>query len=182
MGAMGRMVALLRGINVGKGRSVPMAALRELCGEIGWQDVSTYIQSGNVVFSSTQKPAALEAAIEQAIAKRFGMKVPVIVRTARQWASYPAKNPFPDVARETPGWLLLFVAKEKPAAGAEERLEAKGQAGEKVGRAGDGLWIHYPKGVGRSKLSPVLIDKLLGSAATSRNYRTVIKLKEMLEA
>src|SRR5262245_9998041 len=85
--AMERRVALLRGINVG-GRSLPMAGLRELCAALGWQEVRTYIQSGNVVFDSAKAPAALEDELEQAIAKTFGMKVPVIVRTAKQWTAY----------------------------------------------------------------------------------------------
>src|SRR6187455_2117336 len=78
--AMERRVALLRGINVG-GRVLPMAALRELCEALGWKDVRTYIQSGNVVFASDKAPAALETELEAAITDRFGMKVPVIVRT-----------------------------------------------------------------------------------------------------
>ena len=177
---MGRMVALLRGINVG-GRVLPMAQLRELLAELGWQDARTYIQSGNIVFSSTKRPDALEAELERAIEKRFGMKVPVIVRTARQWAAYPASNPFPDEARDLPKGLLLLVAKQPPAAGAEKALAARATNGEKVGRAGDGLWIAFPEGIARSKLSPVLIDKLVESPGTSRNYRTVLKLKEMME-
>ena len=176
---MTRMVALLRGINVG-GRVLPMAELRALCAELGWRDVETYIQSGNVVFAADGKPAELEAALERAIEKRFGMQVPVVIRTERQWAAYPAGNPFPQAARDTPNWLLLLVSKRPAAAGAEAAIEGRAAAGEEVGRAGDGLWISYPKGVGTSKLSPVLIDKLVDSPATSRNYRTVMKLKEML--
>src|SRR5688572_22236820 len=84
---MGRKLALLRGVNVG-GRVLPMAALRELCTGLGWREVRTYIQSGNVVFESDDKPAALEAALEAAITERFGFKVQVIVRTPAQWAVY----------------------------------------------------------------------------------------------
>jgi uncharacterized protein (DUF1697 family) len=177
---MGRMVALLRGINVGKGRSLPMAELRPLCADLGWTDVATYIQSGNVVFTAEGRPAEMETALEQAIERRFGMKVPVVIRTARQWAAYPAKNPFPEAAHERPKALLLLVAKKVPAAGAEKALQARAADGERVGRAGDGLWIDYPDHIARSKLSPLLIDKLVESPAT--NYLTVMKLKEMLEA
>jgi uncharacterized protein (DUF1697 family) len=176
---MTRMVALLRGINVG-GRTLAMAELRALCAEIGWRSVETYIQSGNIVFAADGKPAALENVLEGAIEKRFGMKVPVVVRTARQWAAYLRDNPFPEAACDAPNWLLLLVSKRPPVAGAEQGLEARAAAGERVGRASDGLWIRYPKGVGTSKLTPVLIDRLVGSPATGRNYRTVIKLKGML--
>ena len=172
-------MALLRGINVG-GRVLPMAELRALCAELGWQGVETYIQSGNVVFEAAGKPEALEAALEQAIDRRFGMKVPVVIRDAKQWAAYQAGNPFPEAARDAPNWLILLVPKRPPASGAEAAIEALGQAGERVGRAGDGLWIAYPAGVGTSKLAPGQIDKVVGSPGTTRNYRTVMKLQEML--
>ncbi|MGZ8361212.1 MAG: DUF1697 domain-containing protein [Allosphingosinicella sp.] len=178
---MERKVALLRGINVG-GRVLPMATLRALCEQLGCQGVQTYIQSGNVVFASAKKTATLEAELEAAIAERFGMKVPVIVRTAKQWAAYLEGNPFPDAVDEEPRWLLLLVAKAIPAKNAERAIEARGTMGERAGRAGDGLWIRYPGGVGTSKLSPGLIDKLVGSPGTTRNYRTAWKLGEMLEA
>jgi uncharacterized protein (DUF1697 family) len=177
---MGLKVALLRAVNVG-GRKLPMAGLRELCAELGWKQVATYIQSGNVVFEAAGGPEALETALERAIEKRFGMRVPVMVRSASQLRTYLDENPFPKAARDAPNWLLLLVAKQPPAKGAEAALTARAMAGEQVGRAGDGLWICYPKGVGTSKLSPVLIDRLVESPATGRNHRTVTKLLEMME-
>lgn len=177
---MGRKLALIRGINVG-GRVLPMAELREICAGLGWHDVRTFIQSGNVVFESDESAAALEAVLEAAISERFGFKVPVIVRTPAQWADYPAGNPFAQAARDEPNRLMLLVSKRPPAAEAVETLQARATMGERVGRAGDGLWIWFPQGAGQSKLSPVLIDKLVDSPATSRNHRTVMKLKEMLE-
>ena len=175
------MVALLRAVNVG-GRKLPMPELRDLCGEAGLEQVATYIQSGNVIFSSKRKPAAVEKQLEQAIEQRFGLKVPVIVRTAADWAAYPKSNPFPAAAREEPNRLMLLVSKQAPKAGAEEAIQARATAGEQVKRAGEVLWIHFPEGSGNSKLTPSLIDKAIGSPGTSRNYRTVIKLQEMLEA
>ncbi|HYJ30331.1 MAG TPA: DUF1697 domain-containing protein [Allosphingosinicella sp.] len=176
---MGRHVALLRAVNVG-GRKLPMAELRALCGEIGWEDVATYIQSGNVVFSAAAVAGALETQLEGAIAKSFGMDVPVIVRTAAQWKRYAPSNPFPQAAKAAPNRLMLFLAKHPPAAGAEEAIQAKAAAGEQVRRAGDALWIHFPEGSGTSKLTPALIDRAIGSPATSRNHNTVVKLEEML--
>jgi uncharacterized protein (DUF1697 family) len=173
-------VALLRGINVG-GRMLPMAGLRALCAELGWDEVRTYIQSGNVVFASDRPTAALEAELEQGIERKFAMKVPVVVRTAKQWAAYLDNNPFPEAAEAEPRWLLLLVAKQKPAAGVEQALAERGTFGEQAGRAGDGLWILFPKGVGTSKLSPGVIDRITGSPGTTRNHRTVTKLMEMLE-
>jgi uncharacterized protein (DUF1697 family) len=178
---MGRMVALLRAVNVG-GRKLPMAQLRALCAELGWEEVATYIQSGNVVFTAPGKPEAVEATLEQAIAKEFGLDVPVIVRGKAEWAAYPAGNPFPKEAKDEPNRLMLVVTKRTPAAGAAAAIEARAQAGERVRQAGDALWFHYPEGAGTSKLTPSLIDRAIGSPGTARNYNTVMKLKEMLEA
>ena len=178
---MGRMIALLRAVNVG-GRKLPMAELRMLCEGLGWADVATYIQSGNVVFSAKGKPAALEAALEGAIRKAFGYEAPAIVRTAAEWRPYAPACPFPEAARETPNYLLMLVSKHPPAAGAVEAIQAKAAAGELVKRAGDAIWIHFRNGSGTSKITPTLIDKAIASPATSRNYRTVVKLQEMLSA
>ncbi|HYN45300.1 MAG TPA: DUF1697 domain-containing protein, partial [Allosphingosinicella sp.] len=144
---MGRMVALLRAVNVG-GRKLPMAELRALCAELGWRDVATYIQSGNVVFIADGTPDALEKTLEDAVAKRFGFDSPVIVRTAAQWAQYPPGNPFLRAAEDEPNRLMLLLSKAPPAKGAEDVIQARAVAGEQVKRAGDALWFHYPDGAG----------------------------------
>ena len=84
--------------------------------------------------------------------------------------------------RDEPNRLLLLVPKRPPAADAEARLKSRAENGEKVGRAGDGLWIWFPNGIARSKLSPLLIDKLVDAPATSRNWRTLKRLHERLTA
>lgn len=177
--AMGRHVALLRAVNVG-GRKLPMAELRALAAEIGCEGASTYIQSGNLLFSAEGARAALEARLEEAIRGRFAMEVPVMVRSAAEWALYPGSNPFPDAAEAEPNRLMLLVSKRPPAEGAEAAIQARAAAGERVRRAGDALWIDYPAGAGTSKLTPSLIDRAIGSPSTARNYRTVMKLQEML--
>lgn len=177
---MARSIALLRAVNVG-GRNLPMAELRALCGELGWEDVETYIQSGNLVFTAPGEPETLEETLEKAIEQRFGFDVPVIVRTARQWAACAVANPFAAVARDEPNRLQLLVSKRSPYADASEKLMERAQAGEVVKAAGGALWFHFPEGVGRSKLTPALIDKACGSPSTGRNWRTVVKLKEMAE-
>ena len=175
------MVALLRAVNVG-GRKLPMAELRALCGELGWTDVATYIQSGNIVFTAPGKPEAIEAALESAIRKHYSYEAPAIVRTAGEWAHYPPGNPFPKAAKDEPNRLMLLLSKRPPAKGAEDAIQARAAADEQVRRAGDALWIHFPNGAGASKLTPALIDKAVGSPATARNYRTVATLMEMLDA
>jgi uncharacterized protein (DUF1697 family) len=175
------MVALLRAVNVG-GRTLPMAELRALCAELGWTDVATYIQSGNLVFTAPGKPDAFEAGLETAIEQEFGLEVPVIVRSRAEWAKYPAENPFPEAAKNEPAKLHLLLSKRPPASGAAAAIEARAKAGEQVRQAGGALWIHYPHGAGASKLTPSLIDRAIGSPSTARNFNTVMKLKEMLEA
>ena len=178
---MARFIALLRAVNVG-GRKLPMAELRALCGELGWKDVETYIQSGNVVFTAAGKGDEIERRLEEAIKSRFGMDVPVMVRTAAQWADIVAANPFPKVAEDEPNRLQLLVSKQAIKSDAPEKLMERAQAGEAVKAAGGALWFHFPAGVGTSKLLPALIDKAAGSPSSSRNWRTVLKLKEMAEA
>ena len=176
---MGRMVALLRAVNVG-GRKLPMAQLRTLCADMGWQQVATYIQSGNIVFSAPGAAGAIESALEAAIAREFGLDVPVIVRAAAIWAKLAASNPFAAAARDAPNHLQLLVSKRPQDQDAAARLMARAQAGEQVEAVSGGLWFHFPEGVARSKLTPSLIDKACGSPSTGRNYRTVRKLEEML--
>lgn len=178
---MARLIALLRAVNVG-GRKLPMAELRAVCGRLGWEDVETYIQSGNLLFRAKGGAAELEARLESAIEETFSLEVPVMVRTAGQWADCAAANPFPDAARDEPNRLQLLVSKHPPSEDAAEKLMARASAGELVKAAGGALWFHYPAGVGTSKLTPALIDKACGSPATGRNWRTVVKLKEMAEA
>jgi uncharacterized protein (DUF1697 family) len=176
-----RYVALLRAVNVG-GASLPMAELRELCGELGWRDVRTYIQSGNVIFEADGEAADLATALEQGLERRFGLRRPVIVRSARQWSAYAAGSPFPQHEKEKPNHLLLGVAKEKVAAGAADALHRRGDAGEQVRQEEDVLWFWFPAGSGVSKLTPSAIDRAAGSPVTTRNWRTVLKLQEMLSA
>jgi uncharacterized protein (DUF1697 family) len=177
---MTRMVALLRAVNVG-GRKLPMAAFRAQVATLGWENVATYIQSGNVVFDADCSPAEAEAALETLISTHHGYEAPTIVRTRDQWARYPGGNPFPEAARDTPKYLLMLVSKQPPKADAAEIIQARATAGEQVRQVGDALWIHFPNGSGTSKVTPNLIDKAIGSPATSRNYRTVCTLLDMLD-
>jgi uncharacterized protein (DUF1697 family) len=177
---MGRSVALLRGINVGASRKLPMARLREICAGLGWTEVETYIQSGNLVFSAEGAGESLESSLEAAISREFGFDIAVIVRSAAQWSVYAAGNPFPDAARDEPNRLMLHLSKRPPAEGAEAAIAARAEAGEQVRRVGDALWIHYPGGAGASKIGPSLLERAAGSPVTARNWNTILKIAEML--
>lgn len=175
---MARLIALVCGINVGSTRKLPMADLRAACALAGLGTVATYIQSGNLVLEHVDAHAA-ELALEALIAAHFGLKVPVVARTAQAWDALIATCPFPREAREAPRNLHVLVCKRPPALGAADALLARARDGEKVALWGEDLAIHFTKGVGTSRLSPTLIDKLTNTPASARNWNTVLKLKEM---
>ena len=167
--AMPVCVALLRAVNVGGKRKVPMAALRSLCEDLGYDDVATYVNSGNVVFRASGTTATVEAALERAIAKEFGFHVDVSVRTAAQWSKLVVANPFAKESKATPNFVQLFVSKGKvPTKAAAAKLQERAKAGEQVKVAGGALWIHYPKGIGTSKLTATVIDAAVGHASTGQ--------------
>jgi uncharacterized protein (DUF1697 family) len=172
-------IALLRGINVSGHNTIPMAELRALCAGLGWADVQTYLQSGNVVFRAAAAPAALETRLERAITSRFTLTIPVIVRVAADWPAYVKSNPFPEASADEPNLVMVALAKAPPEADAAETLRRRAAGSERVVQAGDALWIHFAGGVARSKLSPSLLDRVVGSPVTMRNWRTVLKLQEM---
>ena len=157
-----------------------MADLRALCGEIGWSGVRSYIQSGNLVFQSDGPPGELARALEGAIEHRFGLAVPVIVRTAAEWRAFSGGNPFTDASRQEPNLVMLALSKSPPAPDAVTRLQERAAAGERVIRVGEVLWIHFAGGAARSRLSPVLLDRCVGSPVTTRNWRTVLALDELI--
>jgi uncharacterized protein (DUF1697 family) len=174
---MARFVALLRAINVAAQRKVPMADLRALAAGLGLGDPRTLIASGNLVFESDAKPAALETVLEEGLKRHFGFSVDVMVRTADQWTDYCAANPFPAEGALKPNFLLLNVGKGAADDKVVEALHARADAGEKVARTGDAIWIYFANGGGRSKLSGGPRPGLW----TGRNWRTVLKIREMLE-
>ena len=178
--AQTRMVALLRGINVGGHRKVPMAELRALAQQAGLGDVETYIQSGNVVFTSAKAPEAVATTLEAAIEKKFGFFVDVVVRTQAQWAKYAAGSPYPQAAAERPNLLHLALSRKPPVKGAAEALQARCTGGETLTLVGDALWVDFAGGVARSKLTPAALDKALGSTVTARNWKTVQQLAVLL--
>jgi uncharacterized protein (DUF1697 family) len=176
-----RFIALLRGINVTDRNMIPMADLRALCTKNGMAGVETYIQSGNLIFSAAGKPELLEAEIERLIERRFKFSIPVIVRRASAWPAYIESNPFPDESKAEGNRVMLALSKRPPVSGAVDGLRARAANGERVEQTGDALWIYFPGGSGTSKLSPGLLDRLVGSPVTTRNWRTVLKLGEMTE-
>ena len=169
---------MLRGINLGPNRRVPMADLRALFGEAGYEDVRTYVQSGNIVLESTAKPAELEREAAALICERFGFDVPVVVRTrarARGGGQAQPARRRRRRAQALPGEL----PPDKPAADVVKTLKAAAVEPERVVFHGREIYAWHPEGVARSKLWNALAGKGLGVTATARNWTTVTTLLEM---
>jgi uncharacterized protein (DUF1697 family) len=169
-------IALLRAVNVG-GRSVAMADLRALLADLGCANPRTLLQSGNAVFTAKAALAGtLETKLEAEAQRRFGIPVAFMLRSAAEWNSIIARNPFPAAAQNDPAHLLLMALKATPAAAAIEALRGGYQGPESIHVAGREAYLVYPEGVGRSKLTNALIERKLGVAGTARNWNTVRKL------
>lgn len=176
---METFIALLRGVNVGGHNKIPMAELRSLCADLGWRDVQSYIQSGNLIFRADQAPTHLEVELEQAIERHLGLSIPVIVRAAADWSAYMASNPYPEESAREPNLVMLALSKTSPAQDAAQKLQERAANGERIAQMDDALWLYYPEGSWRSRLSPSLLDRAVGSPVTTRNWRTVLKLAEL---
>jgi uncharacterized protein (DUF1697 family) len=176
-----RYAALLRGINVGGHRRVPMAELRRVLEELGHEDVATYLQSGNAVFSSASGDEdSLAAELEQAIEAHFGFPVGCLVRSGSRLTAVADACPFPAAELEAKQLHVTYFDKPVDAArfaalDAAAFLPEEFRLGERV------LYLYAPEGLGRSKLAVALGRPALtrGLVATSRNWNTVVKLVEM---
>jgi uncharacterized protein (DUF1697 family) len=190
---MASHVALLRGINVGGRNKVPMADLREVVTSLGHTDVSTYIQSGNVLFSTADTDTAkLAAALESAIEDRFGIWSSVVVLSRDELAGVLAANPYPD--EPNPRLVHVVFLNARPASDLLTRISAAGDAvaakgsRDTVQAAGRALFLHTPDGFGTSELAQNVFkiiappkNKKPGLAATARNWATATKLLSLCE-
>jgi len=170
-------VALLRGINVGGANKVPMADFRTVVAGLGYADVQIYIPSGNVVFGSSAKEAALVVSLEAAIAQAFSLQIPVVVRSNAQLAAVLAADPFPDAASNLAHVAFLSA---KPPAKAVAALDPDRSPPDVFRVVGREVYLHYPNGSGRSKLTGDYLERVLGVRATVRNRNTVTKLLALM--
>lgn len=169
-------VALLRGINLGGHHRVPMAALRDLVASLGHEQVTTYVQSGNVVFAADGAADEVAAELEAALSARFGFEVPVIVRTRAELTRVAARHPFEHVQPD-PVKLHVFFLAGDPDPARVAALRPESFAPDELVIDGREVYVHFPNGMGRSKLS---FD--LGTPATARNWRTVRALRDLTAA
>jgi uncharacterized protein (DUF1697 family) len=175
-------IALLRGINVGGHNKVAMVDLRNMCEALGLSCVQSILQSGNLVFQSDRlTDAALERLLESETAKRLRVSAEYIVRSADELARVVARNPFPKEAKNDPSHLLVVFFKAAPRAKDVEALRDSIKGREVIAAAGKQLYVAYPDGIGRSKLTGTLIEKKLATKGTARNWNTLLKLCALCE-
>ena len=170
-------VILLRGINVGGNSIVPMATLRAFLETIGMSDVRTLLNSGIAVARGGPAAArALEQRLERDAERHLGIRVDFHVRTRDELQAVVDANPFPRAAKDDPARLIVYFMKRAITRSTLRVLQAAIQGPETVAAAGRHLYAVYPDGMGRSKLTSALVERVLGSRGTARNWNTVLKL------
>jgi uncharacterized protein (DUF1697 family) len=174
-----RYAVLLRGINVGRAHRVPMAELRELLTAEGHAGVATLLQSGNVVLDSDRPAGELASGVEQALERRFGFAVPVVVRTREELLAVVAKDPLGSVATDPSRYVVSFSTAPVPAE-VRDRLAAVDPEDDVFTVDGRELYLWCPHGQLQSPLSAALA-KLKGPVGTARNWSTVLKLQDLLQ-
>jgi uncharacterized protein (DUF1697 family) len=177
---MTSQIALLRGINVGAHNRIPMGELRGLLAELGYPGARTLVQSGNIVLSAELAPNELAAELERAIAGKFGVQTPVVVRTRDELAAVVALDPLGDVAEEHKLYQVSFLSAE-PDPEALAKIAQEDFAPERFVHVGREIYAWHPAGIHSSRLARMLSDKRLGVVATARNWKTTTKLLEMAD-
>lgn len=176
-----KYISILRGINVGGHKKILMADLKILYKNLGFTDVVSYIQSGNVIFESDESNTQLiTGSIEQAISKQYGFEVPVIIRTYDEINTAFENSPFGKFDLKTEGSkYFLTLLSDVPTKDNCEILMDYVKSPEQLIISGNHIYIHYPNGAGRTKLTNSFIENKLKVVATSRNWKTVVKLLEL---
>jgi uncharacterized protein (DUF1697 family) len=168
-------VALLRGVNVGKAKRVPMADLRSLLADLGYSEVKTLLNSGNAVFhSSGLSPAAHARAIAEAIQEHLSVEVPVIVKSAKQLSAIVRENPFSSDATDHSRLMVAFTRDDESLSGLRG-IEALVSLPEGFVVGKHAAYLHCASGILESKAAEALLGKA-GRAATTRNWATTLKI------
>ena len=176
---MNRVVALLRAINVG-GNVVAMRDIARSFLRHGHKEVETWLRTGNVIFSPSQGlTIGLDATIEADLFKDLRLKTTVLVRSEKEFRNVMDWNPFPAEAQEDPSHLVVYFLRELPAKCALDTLARAHGGPERLSMPYDHLYVVYPKGIARSKLTLDKIEKALQTSGTGRNWNTVCKLRQL---
>lgn len=175
-------VALLRGINVSGHKSIKMEALRELLASLGFEDVQTYVQSGNVVFkTSNSSVPTIKAKVMAGIERKFGETVPTLIIPATNLRKIIQKNPFLNEKRIDDSKLHVTFLSQPPSELVLAKLSAIKTNDDSYHCIGDAVYLSCPHGYGGTKLSNNTIEKTLQVQATTRNWRTVRQLGRLVD-
>jgi len=170
-------ISMLRGINVGGQKPMKMDRVRELFAALGFEQVRTYVQSGNVVFKATKRsPADLSRKIEERILSEFGFSVPVISKTAEEIGSAIQNNPFLREKGIDLAKLHVTFLSQAPSGTALQKLDALGPEPDRFHARGKEIYLFCPNGYSSSRLTNNVLEKLLSVRATTRNWNTVNQL------
>ena len=177
---MTRHILLLRGINLAARNRIAMADLRRVLEDAGFEDVRTYLQSGNVVVSSTAKSDDVARKTKRLIAKHFDLDIAVVVRSRAQLAKIVERNPLKTVAKNPKRYQVSFL-ETKPTREVVRRVEEAAVPPEQVVAIGREIYAWHPDSIGRSRLWTLLAGQRLGITATARNWTTVTKLLSLAQ-
>jgi uncharacterized protein (DUF1697 family) len=179
---MAVIISMLRGVNVGAHHRIKMDALRALYEPLGLRDPQTYVQSGNVVFRTDKRDlVALAKRIEDAIERGFGFRPTVILRTSGELREVIARNPFAKRRGIEPSRLLVYFLASDPGAETRDKVLSLKTEPEELRMDGRELYIYFPNGMARPKLSWAVLEKTLKVPGTGRNWNSVTKLLDMAE-
>ena len=178
---MTRYIVLLRGINVGGRRRVAMVDLRTLLIDLGYRDVRTHLQTGNVVLTSDASAERTRQEIEDALAAKYGDGIEVFVRARKEIADVVDGDPLGAVAVNPSRYVAMFLS-GKPDASALKAVKVADVGDEQFAAAGRAIYLWCPDGLHNAKLAKLLSEKRLGVRATARNWNTVVKLLELADA
>lgn len=177
-----RVVVLLRAVNVGGASALPMADLRDAATALGHGDVATHLATGNLLLvpapGSPATTGALAERLAVDLAERLGRTLALTVRTRQQVEAVVAANPYPEEAASDPSHLLVVFLDGPAAADGPADLARYGR--ERATWHGSEGYVHYPDGIGRSKVTAPVLDRLAGRSGTGRNWRTVLALRDRL--
>ncbi len=176
-------ISILRGINVGGAKKILMGDLKKLYEELGFNKVVTYIQSGNVIFQNAEvlSDEAAAGVITKAIYKKYGFEVPVLVRTQEEMETTQSNNPFPRDKNLDPEKMHVTFLAELPAKEYLDSIIKYHHSPDRFEIIGKDVFLYCPNGYGKTKLSNSFFENKLKVLATTRNWRTVNTLAEMVK-
>ena len=179
---MAVVISLLRGVNLAAHNRVKMDELRALYESLGLEDPRTYVQSGNVIFGTKERDMVrLARRIEKAIEQRFGFSTEVILRTTAELRDAVRRNPFAGRAGINPKSLLVTFLGNAPTPEARDNAMKIKADPEEIRIEGRELYMYFPNGLARPKVSWMAVVKALKTTGTGRNWNSVTKLLEMAE-